>query len=66
MVGIFERFYNHQGELRWKFIGLYGHEMAHTHVEPVVYPEVIVTCQIKRAPKRIFTYCKAPANYMRG
>jgi hypothetical protein len=65
MVGIFERFYNHQGELRWKFHGALDHSASHARVSRLDYPQVVVTCNIKRAP-RIGTFCKAPANYMRG
>ena len=63
MYGIFERFYNHQGERRWKFRGLNSPAFEHTHVTR--FGDVtVVTCRIKRHP-RIGTYCKAPANYMR-
>jgi len=63
MYGIFHRSYNHQGELRWRFIGIYGHEMSHTHVERFG-DETVVTCRIKKSPKRAFTFCKPPAYYM--
>jgi hypothetical protein len=66
MVGIFERFYNHQGELRWKFKSVYNMaRIEHANVIQLNYPEIQVHCNIKHHP-RIGTYCKAPANYMRG
>jgi hypothetical protein len=65
MVGIFERFYNHQGELRWRFLVAYEGAVSCTAILASKYPKLMLHCNIKRHP-RIGTYCKAPANYMRG
>jgi hypothetical protein len=65
MVGVFSRFYNHQGELRWKCVCVYAFSIEHTEVVRTLYPTVAVACNIKHAPK-IGTFCKPPAHYMRG
>jgi hypothetical protein len=63
MVGVFSRFYNHQGDLLWKCVSVFDTRIDHAEVRRAAYPAVTVACNIKHAPK-IGTFCKPPAHYM--